>query len=81
MLCVCERASERERRERERERERERLNYIRECSKLEKKYKGRDDWVDKMIHLELIKRPKFDDTRNGISGCIMKKKRHKILGF
>ena len=33
-----------------------------ECSKLDKKYKGMNDWVGKMIYWELNKRIKFDNA-------------------
>ena len=37
------------------------VNYISECSKqAQKEYKGRHDWVGKVIHQELSKRLKFD---------------------
>ena len=40
------------------------VNHIkRECSKLaQKKYKNRHEWVEKVIHWELCKRLKFDNT-------------------
>ena len=38
------------------------INHISECSKLTQEYKTRHDWVGKVIHWELCKKLKFDQT-------------------
>ena len=41
----------------------ETINHIiKECSKLAQEYKARHDWVDKVIHREMCKKFKFDNT-------------------
>ena len=55
----------------------ETINHISECSKLAKKeYKGRHDWVGKVIHWEMCKKFKFDHAN---PAPVLENDMHKLL--
>ena len=62
----------------------ETINHIiNECSKLaQKKYKSKHDWVGKVIHLEMCKKFKFDNTNKWYmhnQAPVLENDKHKLL--